>query len=226
MTNIEAINLYRPAGEFSIIDVPEHVPMVQSRFTYEIVPGNPFDVVPFHNTEGSINPVHMYKGRMYRGEYVTKKLRTFPEHPEAMPDEIVVKHRILQMLGVPVCRNMWHDGNGMVVMTDVRRGGLYGVASKHAPLQVYTPEQLDLASFSYHDLAIKAYAEGSGVFLNHDAYTLLVVLNEPVESPSRYRAVMLDIGIGTHCVRNNVVRFTPNNALQEANHAIAQIFMD
>jgi len=225
MNNLEAISLYRLSREF-LSTGSENIPMVKSKYTYEIVPGDPFDTDPLLNVEGPVVPVRIFRDNMWRGDYVTKELRDFPEYPESSPEEIIIKHRMLKMLGVPVYRNMWYDGNRMLVMTDVRKGGIYKVVSKHDPLRVYTSEQLNLARSLFSDIAIRAYAGGSGVFLYHDAYALLAELSAPEDAPSRYKPLILDIGIGTHRMKRSNVMFTQSQVLQEASHAIAQIFPD
>jgi hypothetical protein len=128
-----------------------------------------------------------------------KKLELSPGFPEVSVEEIMAKHKYLKKLSLPVVPTLRFDKDEQtLIMTDMSCGGTKTIVDRHQPL--FSNERLRIENLEQIKSTIRtipkiAYAYGNGVYLNRDAYA--VVVDHGIGD-----VCLLDIGILSYNLRN------------------------
>lgn len=227
MNTIEATHLHTLARDIDLTRWDATLTTVPSRYTYYMVDDVPeTQELPVRPLVGEgVTPICLYRGDMWRGYYVVKSSESYPEYQEVKPEEMLAKHALLRRLGVPVCRRMWINDKGQVVMSDERRGRRCKVISRHDPVEFPGLDKFSKIISIFLKIAEQAYANGSGVYLFRDAYTLLFDTTQ-TDSVTGSVPIALDFGIRSYrmSVYRPFKKFSLDGAKNEAEHAARQLF--
>ena len=96
---------------------------------------------------------------------------------EAHPSEVLEKHHRLRCLGLPVVPTIRYDPSCVCyLMTDVTEGGTYDVVDSNNPLRMHSGRIKNIRDLMQETVQVAetAYYYGNGVFLDSDAYAVLV----------------------------------------------------
>lgn len=109
------------------------------------------------------------------------------------PEDTIEKYYWLKKHGLPVPPTMRLDQKlGQFIMTDLTQGGKYHIIDKHrGPIKGSIKNSEDVEN-QIREIARQAYANGNGVYLDYDAYTIVI------DDLGIGKAFVVDIGLCSH----------------------------
>ncbi len=136
------------------------------------------------------------------GTMFAKETKVHPKLPETQPQHVLAKHRRLKELGIPTIPTLRYDpAINKYLMTDMTQDGKNKIIDQHNPLNRsgIIIKNLDEVKKEIREVAIKAYNSGNGLFLNSDAYSVVVDEN------GFGKVCVLDLGAGAYELKNSTI---------------------
>ncbi len=155
---------------------------------------------PIGNAEGKISHADIsvsFNDNIRRvGSMIVKEISPsmlgYTNYATAWPQEVMGKYRWLKGNKLPVVPTLRIDfENNRILMTDMTDNGNKIIIDRHSPIDT-SIENMDALKEELPNIAERAFADGNGVYLNFDAYAIIVNNNGIGE------ICILDLGLGAY----------------------------